>query len=86
MPLVERGIVHGDHIVFERPLSLPEGTNVVVHIEPIVHQEGRELPGEDFAAAFGMWADRTDMADGADWERKERKKWCQRLSHRECNT
>ena len=29
---------------------------------------------------FGMWADRDDMANSADWVHKEREKWSSRLS------
>lgn len=36
MEVVERGKVRGnDCIVFSKPLELPEGTEVLVHIEPV---------------------------------------------------
>lgn len=30
--------------------------------------------------AYGIWADRNDMADGAEWVRKQRERWKERLS------
>lgn len=79
MGLIERGKVQGGGIVFSEPLALPEGTEVVVHIEP-VEANGQDIPvsgGENFADLpfFGMWADREDMRDSAAWVRKEREKW-----------
>lgn len=82
--IMERGKVRGRSIVFTKPLSLPEGTEVVVQIQPFVRtttptdsvdtQEFRSLP------FFGMWADREDMQDSVAWVRKEREKWQQRAT------
>lgn len=82
MTLIGRGKVQGGGIVFPEPLTLPEGTEVVIFIEaPAVGQQSG-LPGtdEDFAALsfFGMWADREDMRDSAAWVRRERERWQQR--------
>ena len=83
MALIERGKVQGGGIVFSKPLVLPEGTEVVVHIEPLVASRQAAAPdvGEDFAALpfFRMWAEREDMSDSAAWVRREREQWQQRV-------
>ena len=62
---------------------MPDGTEVVVHIEPLAEGQesevsvGGELPAKPF---FGMWADRSDMEDSAAWVRSERKRWQRRDS------
>jgi hypothetical protein len=74
-------------IVFAEPLKLPDGTEVVVRIDPV--EQGIRTPPssleEDFASlpVFGMWADREDMQDGAAWVRRERSKWRQRAQERD---
>ena len=35
MAFVERGKIQDGNILFSKPLSLPEGTEVIIHIEPI---------------------------------------------------
>ena len=84
MALTQRGKVHHGGIVFTEPLTLPEGTEVLVSIEPVVpgQQAAPRGGNEDFASLplFGMWADRQDMTDGADWVRQQRKQWQQRAS------
>jgi hypothetical protein len=79
MALLERGHVQGGQIVLARPLTLPEGTEVVVHIEPIASGDGQGVEMR-FASLpfFGMWAGREDIEDSAAWVRKERKQWHQR--------
>lgn len=82
MELVCRGRVEGGRVVLADPLSLPDGTEVVLRIEPVVPEvRAQGTPGsEDFASlpVFGMWADREDMRDGAAWVRREREAWQQR--------
>jgi hypothetical protein len=82
--MTERGRVEHGRIVFPRPLSLPDGTEVVVHIEPLVAEGQPEARGddEDFGSLpfFGMWADRPDMDDSAAWVRSEREQWQRRTT------
>ena len=86
MAWVERGRVDGGGIVFPQPLSLPEGTEVDVRIEPVTATPQPAVAEEpdDFAPlnAFGILADRPEMADSAEWVRNERAKWQQRISRR----
>ena len=88
--IIEDGKVSNGHIVPPKPLSLPEGTEVRVQIEPVdpvpVDGDDSQNKGsdesEDFANQpfFGMWADREDMRDSVAWLRKEREKWQQRFT------
>src|SRR4051812_42002145 len=80
MGLIWRGMVKGGSIVFSEPLALPEGTDVIVHVEPAT-VTGAD-PVEDFASLpfFGMWAERGDVTDGAEWVREERERWHRRAS------
>lgn len=84
MAIIGRGVVHGSNIVFPDTLSLPEGTEVVVHIEPVAKvQPEREPANEtDFMEQpwFGMWKDRKDMDDSSIWVRRERESWSPRLT------
>lgn len=87
MAWVERGQVQGGAIVFAQPLSLAEGTEVEVRIELLISADepaAEAAQDEDFVDldAFGMWADRPEMADGAEWVRNERSKWRQRAFRR----
>lgn len=79
MVLVERGIVQGPNIVFPKTLSLPEGTEVIVHIETVTAAPCKESPlnEADFMAqpCFGIWKDRPDMDNTVAWVRKERDSW-----------
>ncbi len=83
MALIEHGKVQDGSILLSKPLPLPEGTEVVIHVEPI--NSARESTTfdehENFTALpfFGMWAEREDMSDSASWVRKKRKKWRQRI-------
>ena len=91
--IIEEGTVNNGHIVLSRPLSLPEGTEVRVQIEPVDpaavsgddSQDKDSNESEDFAnlPCFGMWADREDMRDSVAWLRKEREKWQQRFTRTE---
>jgi hypothetical protein len=76
MAFIEQGFVRGGQIVLDEPLSLAEGTPVVVHVEPLLPSEMREHE-TSFASLpfFGMWADREEMADSAARVRKEREQW-----------
>lgn len=79
MAMTEHGKVQHGGIVFQQPLALPEGTEVVVHIETVAGKEQMERPmsSDDFASLpfFGMWAGRQDMDDSALWVRSERERW-----------
>ena len=82
MSLVEKGTVRAGGIVFSSPLTLPEGTPVVVQVTVEEAAQTKEavkkwdIESEPF---IGMWADREDMADSVQWEREQRKKWRQRI-------
>jgi hypothetical protein len=83
MEVIQQGKIKEGTIVFEKPLPLPEGTEVVVRIEPIGAPWEPLVPQgkvADFLAlpCFGMWADREDMKDSVAWVRREREKWQQR--------
>lgn len=84
MAVVERGLIRGGQIVLPTPLALPEGTEVVVQIEPIARPRTKS-DEKSFSSLpfFGMWADRKDLSDSADWIHKEREQWHQRASRRE---
>ena len=83
MAFIEHGKVQDGSILLSKPLSLPEGTEVVIHVEPIntARQSTTSDEHKNFTALpfFGMWAEREDMSDSASWVRKERKKWHQRI-------
>ena len=76
------GKVQSGGIVFSKPLSLLEGTEVAVRIESTVtsRQATTSDADEDFADLpfFGMWQGRKDMSDSEVWVRKEREKWHRR--------
>ena len=80
--MTERGKIHSGSIVLDEPIDLPEGTEVVVHVEPVVHEQPSAGNGNEFENLpfFGMWADRDEMSDSVAWVRKERDKWQQRLT------
>jgi hypothetical protein len=87
MVFIERGKVQNGAIVFSEPLNLPEGTDVVVQIEPVAAD--REAPqaaaDDDFAALpfFGMWTGREDMSESVAWVRREREQWHQRVERQD---
>ncbi|MCY3744350.1 MAG: hypothetical protein OXH00_25325 [Candidatus Poribacteria bacterium] len=88
--IVEEGKISNGHIVLSKPLSLPEGTEVRVQIEPVDpdaisednSQDKDSNESEEFANLpfFGMWADREDMRDSVEWVRKQREKSKERLT------
>ena len=91
--IVEEGKISNGHIVLSKPLSLPEGTEVRVQIEPVDpvivsdadSQDKGSDESEDFANQpfFGMWADREDMRDSVAWVQKQREKWKERFTRTE---
>jgi hypothetical protein len=86
MVLVQHGRVQGGGLVFSEPLTLPEGTEVVVRIEPATTKEiSTPTVTEDFAtlAFFGLWADREDMSDSVAWVQKERERWQERVDRQD---
>ena len=73
--IIEEGKVINGRVVLSKPLSLPEGTEVRIQIEPIETdstQNTEAKENEDFANQpfFGMWADREDVRDSVAWVRK----------------
>ena len=87
--IIEKGEVNNGHIILSKPLSLPEGTAVIVQIdlvvaEKVVDTDETQNTGtcehEEFANLpfFGMWADRADMQDSVAWVRKQREEWIER--------
>ena len=67
--MTERGKIHSGSIVLDEPIDLPEGTEVVVHVEPVVHEYPSAGNGNEFENLpfFGMWADRDDIKDGVSY-------------------
>ena len=82
MELIERGRIEDGQLVLSRPLGLPDGTDVVVRIEPLVTAQPAVSTEEEFSSLpfFGMWADREDMADAAAWVCRERERWQERVA------
>ena len=80
--MTERGKIHSGSIVLDEPINLPEGTEVIVHVEPVTHEGVSASNGDEFEQLpfFGMWADRDEMSDSLAWLRREREKWQQRLT------
>ena len=88
--IIEEGTISNGRIVLSKPLSLPEGTEVRVQIEPVDpaivsdddSQDKDSDKSEEFAnlPCFGMWADREDMRDSVEWVQKQREKWEERLT------
>lgn len=87
MSLLVRGKIKNGNIVFSKPLPLPEGSEVTVHIDsPGARGESApDLGGSDLQklAFFGVWSDRPEMTDSRDWVRTERERWQQRLVRRD---
>jgi hypothetical protein len=82
MELIKHGTVRQGTIVFTDQVPLPEGTEVVVHIEPLGEpSQPLAVPETEDSSAlpvFGMWADREEMTDSVAWVCREREKWPQR--------
>ena len=84
MSIIERGIIRGSNIALSNAISLPEGTEVIVQIEPVHRSESEKSylnKSEIMRDWFGIWRDRTDIGDSAEWVRKERDRWNRRLEH-----
>ena len=89
MIVIQDGTISNGGILLSAPVPIPEGSQVRVSIETI---EPAALPpaaspadAPDLAGLhiFGMWADRTDMEDSADYVRREREKWQTRILPRD---
>lgn len=80
--MTERGKILSGSIVLDEPIDLPEGTEVIVHVEPVTHRARSASNDNEFERLpfFGMWADRDEMSDSVAWVRREREKWQQRLT------
>ena len=83
MVMIQRGKVQGKSIVLSQALALPDGTDVVVTLEPVPSAEevADALPEKGKVVDlpfFGMWADRDHMADSVAWVRQERGRSLQR--------
>ena len=63
--MTERGKIHNGSIVLDEPINLPEGTEVIVHVEPVTYEGVSASNGDEFEHLpfFGMWADRDEMSD-----------------------
>jgi hypothetical protein len=87
MVRVERGRVQGGAIVFSQPLELPEGTEVVVYMEPaaIGGQAADTADPDTFPTLpfFGMWAGREEFQDSAAWVQRQREQWQQRAARQD---
>lgn len=86
MNWLEHGRIQGGAIVLPKPLPLPEGTEVTIRIETIHDDKSSSgVSMGEFASLpfFGMWADRNDMADSAQWVHEERKQWQQRTQRQD---
>lgn len=87
MARVARGKVKGAAIVFTQPLELPEGTEVVVYVEPLaISGQAADVAEPDTFAAlpfFGMWAGREELQDSDAWVRRQRDQWQQRAARQD---
>jgi hypothetical protein len=75
------GKVRNGTLVLDEPVTLPDGTEVRVRIEPVGQQPASgALTPEELTRLpfFGMWADREEMADSVAWVRRMRDQWQQR--------
>jgi len=86
MSIIVRAHFDGNTIVPDTAIDLPADQPLEVEIRVLspVEQAPKTpaLGAFDIASQpfFGMWADREDMRDSAQWVRKEREKWSSRLS------
>ena len=84
MAQTERGRIHDNGIVFSKPLSFPEGTEVDVSIKIVNQDKPVSIISQEISMAdlplFGMWANREDMSDSVEWVQQKRNEWNQRLS------
>jgi len=77
-----RGKIEGRQIVLDDPLVAPDGMAVVVLIERAPTEPEVGASPESFVALpfFGMWADRQDLPDSADWVHERRERWRERAT------
>ena len=74
--LAYRGVVENGEVRLERGRVLPEGAQVVVVVmQDPSPDEVRGITGAELLASglVGLWADREDIADSADYARKLRR-------------
>jgi len=86
MPIVAHGTIHGATIELRGSPRLRAGSKVRMLIEPVEgnrRKASRKVKDIRSLAFFGMWRDRDDLGDSADWVRKERERWHQRASRRD---
>jgi hypothetical protein len=76
--ITEVGFVSAGGIVLDKPLELPEGSRVIVHIEPApAGAAGMPVNNamQSLQSAFpfiGQWADRDGLPDSAEFVREQR--------------
>lgn len=77
-------------LILAEAVPLPDGAEVHVRIEVLAEAGSNVSPDanrgeadQDFAAFFGMWANRDDMKDSAAWVQRERETWPQRLTQQD---
>jgi len=88
MSVIIRAHFDGSSIVPDSKVDLPPDQALEVEVRLIAPAESaaaskpapRKTPDITSLPFFGMWADRDDMADSAEWVRKEREQWSSRLS------
>jgi hypothetical protein len=84
MAIVERGTVRGRQIELPTPVALPDGTEVIVSIEPVTAPTDALVPStasdEALAEFLGMWQGRDEMRDSAAWVREVRETWQRRMA------
>lgn len=80
MVIIGKGVVKNAAIQLSEPLSLPEGTEIVVQIETLAEENSvdPQTKMDNLKMAMGMWKDRDEFADSANWVRKEREAWGRR--------
>jgi antitoxin (DNA-binding transcriptional repressor) of toxin-antitoxin stability system len=62
-------------------VAIDDGTEVTVTVPEV--PAARPLMPIEQHPAIGMWAEREDMADSAEWVRAERERWRDRPSRRD---
>ena len=93
MAMQELGRVQDGTVVLKAPINLPDGTEVLVHIE-VVTERNAGPPASTLGASarlaradeaegtprfYGLWADRAEMEDSTAWLRKQREAWTSRV-------
>jgi hypothetical protein len=80
------GKVQNGTLVLDEPVTLPDGTEVRIRIEPVGQlPTSSVLSPEELTRLpfFGMWADREEMADSVAWVRRMRDQWQQRAARQD---